>query len=101
MAITDEQAIEFANTLRAKAELMRKVKYEFDAIISEWNGGVNDLFPNETDNEIEDGRTTESTLTGADANSLITRMISISAILDTSAEMLVVHKACVRTLEVS
>lgn len=101
MSIIDDQAIEFSNTMRAKAELMRKVKYEFDAIIAEWFGGVNALFPNESDNMIEDGRNTETSLSGADMNSLITRMISFQSVLDADSEMLVVHKACVRTLEVN
>lgn len=101
MAITDPNAIEFTNTLRAKAEQIRKAKYEFNALIAEWYGGMNDYFPNETDNMIEDGRDTETQLSGADANSIMTRMIGMHAVVDTDEEMVVIHKACVRTLEVS
>lgn len=101
MAITNEQAIKFSNEkLRPYAELIRKCDAEFSAVIAEWNGGINALFPNETDNMIEDGRTTETQLSGADANSIITRMINMLSAIDTDAEMTVIHKACVRPLRV-
>lgn len=98
--IDNLNAIEFSNKLRAKAELMRKCKYEFDAMISEWNAGMNAYFANDTNEMIEDGRETETQLSGADANSLITRMMAVQDVFDTEAEMVVIHKACVRTLEV-
>ncbi len=101
MAITDERAIKFSNEkLRPYAELMRKCHHELSTVIAEWNGGINSLFPNETTNIIEDGRTAENPLSGADANSLITRMINIMSAIDDPAEMVVINKACVRKLEV-
>lgn len=100
--ITDDRAIKFSNEkLRPYAELMRKCHHEFETVIAEWNGGINALFPNETDNIIDDGRTSENPLSGADANSLITRMMSIMSAIDDTAEMVVINKACVRKLEVN
>jgi len=101
MAIIDDRAIKFSNEkLRPYAELMRKCRHEFETVIAEWNGGINALFPNEVDNIIEDGRTSENPLSGADANSLITRMTNRLTAIDDDAEMIVINKACVRKLEV-
>ena len=101
MAITNTQAIEFTNqVVRPMAEKFRGLKAEVDSALATYNGGVGDIFYNNTGATIEDGRESEgvSRLTGNDVLLLITQLQAYQTQLNASGVPAVISKPCVRAL---
>lgn len=102
--ITNSQVIAFSNErLRTSAELIQKVKVQFEGHKAVWDGGVSSLINNVVDDTIEDGRELEGIfkLTGADAYLMMTRIDSLLAVLQAPFAMDVVNKVAVRVLQVN
>ena len=99
--ITNTEAIRFTNeVIRVKAEQLRGLKAEIDALMAAWFGGINTLIPNDAGEALEDGREAEgvSRLTGADINALVTQLAGIQTALNAGGVADVISKPCVRTL---
>jgi hypothetical protein len=100
MPITDPQAIKFSNeAVRVMAERFRSLKVDVDAILTQWFGGINALFPN-NGTLLDDGRTVDgvSVLTGADVTNLITQLLEFQTQMNGVGVVDVISKPCVRTL---
>jgi hypothetical protein len=101
MAITNTEAIRFTNeVVRVKAEQLRALKAEVDAVMAAWFGGINTLIPNDAGEALSDGRENEgvSRLNGADINSLVAQLAGIQTALDVEGVAGVISKPCVRAL---
>jgi len=100
MAITDERAIKFSNEqIRPMAEKIRDLKFELESMLTDWNGGINVLFPVDPDDMLEDGREAngDSRLSGNDVVGIVVQASTIFNQLDGVGVMDVIQKPCVRT----
>lgn len=104
MAITNAQAIAFANEqVRPMAEKVRNLKAEIDALMVTWFGGVNNLFPNDNAEAVEDGREAEgvSRLDGEDIVGFVTVIADLQTRLNQAGYADRVAKPCVRPLRIN
>lgn len=104
MAITNTEVITFANdTVRPMAEKLRALKYEIDAAITKYNGGIGAVCVADMAGLVEDGREGEgvSRLTGNDIVGLVAQMTTIQAQFAGAGVMDVIIKPCVRPLRVA
>lgn len=96
MAITNPIAIKFCNEqVRPLCELARALMAEIAAMSTDWNGGINAMFPNDS-SAVVDNRDAEgiSRLTGADIQSTVSILLAIASASNTQ----IVAKPCVRAL---
>lgn len=96
MAITNPQAIKFVNEqVRPLAEELRAVMARLTSAQTDWFGGINALFPNDS-TAVADNRDAEgvSRLTGQDINSLMSTAIAVLGASNTT----IIAKPCVRPL---
>jgi hypothetical protein len=104
MAITNPQAIRFSNEqIRPMAEKIRGMKAEIDALMVDWFGGTNALFPNDNAEMVEDGREAEgvSRLDGEDIVGLVTVISDLQTRLNQAGYADRIAKPCVRPLRAS
>jgi len=97
--ITDPQAVKFSNEqLRPLCESTRALVTQLQSMETQWYGGINTLFPNDT-TVLDDGRQGEgvSVLTGADVNSAVSVLIAMVGQYNSQ----IIEKPCVRTLSAS
>lgn len=102
MAIDNPQAVKFVNeSVRPKAERLRAIKAEIDAMMVDWFGGVNAMFPNDS-TPVEDGREAEgvSRLTGEDVVGFIVVAQAVQTALNQAGVADRIAKPCVRPLRV-
>ncbi len=102
--ITDPQAIRYTNeVVRPMAEKFRALKAEVDSTLATYNGGVGDIFYNDTAGVIDDGREAEgvSRLTGNDVLLLITQLQAFQTQLNQAGVAAIISKPCVRPLTAS
>jgi hypothetical protein len=100
MAITDPQAVRFANeVIRPTCERLRLLKADVDAAVAAWFSGVNTRFPN-TSETLTDGRAGDgvSVLTGADVNNVMTQLLTFQTQLNGGGVNDVVSKPCTKFL---
>ena len=100
MAITDEQAIAFAQAqIRPMAEMLRWMQHAGNDMVAQWNafGGVA-MFANDAGEIVMDDNQPQHPFTGADASTVIGRVTAILAILNAAYAMDGVLPACVRPL---
>lgn len=98
MAITNPIAIKFVNEqIRPLAEQVRALVSEINSCQTDWFGGTNAMFPNDT-SAVDDKRDAEGIprLTGADVNSVMNVLIAMSG----ASNAQIVAKPCVRPLKV-
>lgn len=99
--VTDLEAVQFSQDyLRPAAEQMRWLQHTLGEMVDQWNGGVNAKFPNDS-SAIIDANGVTHPYTGANANTIVTRAVSLLAILDAAFAMDGVLPACVRPLSPS
>lgn len=96
--ITNPEAIAFSQDyLRPMAEMLRWFNSSGNEMVAQWNGGTNTLFPNDA-SPILDQNGTAHPYTGANANTIIERVVALNAILNQPFFMDGVLPACVRPL---
>lgn len=97
--ITNAQAIEFAQQyLRPMAETLRALQAKGNAMQAVWNAGASSLFPNDT-SPVIDYNAPQHPFTGAQANTIMTRLGALLNVLNAAYAMDGVVPACVRTLD--
>lgn len=99
MAITNPEAVRFVSeVVRPLSEKTRALKAEIDAATTQWFGGMNAKFPNDS-SVVEDGREAEgvSRLTGADVNGVMGNLIAASSAVNPE----IIAKPTVRALSAS
>ena len=97
--ITDPQAVKFSNEqLRPLCESTRALVVQLQSMETQWYGGINALFPNDT-TILDDGRQAEgiAVLTGADVNSAVSVLIAMLNAYNAQ----IIEKPCVRPISVS
>jgi hypothetical protein len=99
--ITDPEAVQFSQDyLRPMAEMMRWLQSSGNEMASQWNAGVNAKFPNDT-SAVLDSNGIGHPFTGANANTIITRLNGLLADLNAANAMDGVLPATVRPLKPS
>lgn len=97
--IDSPEAIKFSNEqIRPISEKIRDLKFELEAMLTDWNGGINALFPVDPDDMLEDGREDngDSRLSGNDVVGVMVQATTIFNQLDSIGVMDVIQKPCVR-----
>ena len=99
--ITNPEALAFSEQyVRPMAEMLRWLQASGNEMVSQWNGGVNAKFPNDS-RVVADQNGTAHPFTGANANTIIERVVALNAVLNAPFAMDGVLPACVRPLSPS
>jgi hypothetical protein len=99
--ITDPIAVDFVkDRLRRRAETIRALLALMDDDKALWNQ-ISGLIANTADDTIIDGIDDAQGLTGADVHTFMARVDQLRGVLNADFAMDIVHKACVRDLEVT
>jgi hypothetical protein len=103
MAIENPEVIKYSNEVtRVMAEKLRALKYEIDAHMLAWHGGIGAICTADMAGVVEDGRENEgvSRLTGNDLVGLAGQLEAIQTQLNATGVMQVISKPCVRSLRI-
>lgn len=101
MAITNEEAIKFSNEqVRPMAEKMRNLYYEMKSMQTDWYNGMSAVIPADVAEILEDGRTSDSDLSGNDIVGLMIQVDEYIQQIEAAGVLNVVSKPCVRSVEV-
>lgn len=95
--MNDPEAIKFSNEIvRPYCEKMRNMYWEFKALVPYWSDTISAMIPNDSNEILEDGRDSDTELTGEDLHNFVIEAAKYIAAVEELGVLSIIQKPCVR-----